>query len=194
MRIANEGGDGTGYDGANAIIGSIWLSNTYENGIGAGGGGAGALGNGYNPTGKWVIDGEFNAANVIAGNGGFGVTVWGDDPTITSTANTTLQYRRDFGLGAPYISMLGAGGGGGQGFYEIGGDDATAGGGNSLARSTFLGGGAPPNTGGGGMGGSPGWDGRAANPFADSYTVAGGFGGSGVVKIAYINTFRQFTV
>ena len=38
MRIANEGGDGTGYDGANAIIGSIWLSNLYENGIGAGGG------------------------------------------------------------------------------------------------------------------------------------------------------------
>jgi hypothetical protein len=193
-RIANEGGDGTGYDGANAIIGSIWLSNLYENGIGAGGGGAGALGNGYNPTGKWVIDGEINAANVIAGNGGFGVTVWGDDPTITSTSNVTLQYRRDFGLGAPYISMLGAGGGGGQGYYEISGDDATAGGGLSLARSTFLGGAAPNNTGGGGMGGSPGWDGRAAQPVASSYTVAGGFGGSGVVKIAYINTFRQFTV
>lgn len=195
LRIANEGGDGTLFDGANAIIGSIWLSNLYENGIGAGGGGGGSTSNGLNPTGKWVIDGEANAAIMVAGNGGVGTIVWGNNPTTIATANSFLRFRSTYGA-TDQVAMLGAGGGGGRGFYVASGDDATAGGGSTLQVGGFGSSGisAVAATGAGGGGGAPGWNGSVGNPFPNSYTVAGGFGGSGVVKIAYINSFREFSV
>lgn len=202
LRIANEGGNGTLFDGGNSVIGAILTTRTINNiptiqAIAGAGGGAGITGNGYAAQGNWVIDTalppEESRANIITGNGGRGLVTWGDDPTTTFISNLTLQYIADYGNTFDRKYMAGAGGGGGQ-VERYRGPFA---GGLTLNKGNLggFGSAAPSGSGGGGGGGMAVWNPFEERPptgFTQEYVHSGGNGGSGIVKIAYLNTIRQF--
>jgi hypothetical protein len=192
LRISNEGGNGTAFEGGNAAVGSLAFdcasgpqpitSCTTLLSLVAPGGGAGCQGNGYSGTGYWGLGDYLNTLQLVAGNGGKGLVVWGDDPSTTFNSISNRRFYEDYGS-SNVVTMLGAGGGGGGASNTQFSSGGVASGINLQVSGIIS-----NNTGSGGGGASS----YSTDPENSTYSIARG--GSGIVKIAYLNTIRQFSL